>query len=46
MAIKVGINGFGRIGRITYRAAMKNPDIDVLAVNDLTDARTLGHLLK
>jgi glyceraldehyde 3-phosphate dehydrogenase len=46
MAIKVGINGFGRIGRITYRAAMKSPDIDVLAVNDLTDARTLGHLLK
>lgn len=46
MAIKVGINGFGRIGRITYRAAMKNSEIDVVAVNDLTDSRTLGHLLK
>lgn len=46
MAIKVGINGFGRIGRITYRAAMKSSEIDVVAVNDLTDSRTLGHLLK
>ncbi len=46
MAIKVGINGFGRIGRITYRAAVKNKEIDVVAVNDLTDARTLAHLLK
>lgn len=46
MAIKVGINGFGRIGRITYRAAVNDPEIDVVAVNDLTDAHTLAHLLK
>jgi glyceraldehyde 3-phosphate dehydrogenase len=46
MAIKVGINGFGRIGRLVYRAAYGNPDIEVVAVNDLTDASTLAHLLK
>src|SRR3954466_6396414 len=46
MAIKVGINGFGRIGRNIYRAAMAHPDIDIVAVNDLTDAKTLAHLLK
>src|SRR5580765_3283323 len=46
MAIKVGINGFGRIGRNIYRAAMAHPDIDIVAVNDLTDAATLAHLLK
>jgi len=46
MAIKVGINGFGRIGRLFYRAAMGNRDIDVVAVNDITDAPTLAHLLK
>ncbi len=46
MAIKVGINGFGRIGRPVYRIAEANPDIDVVAVNDLTDAKTLAHLLK
>lgn len=46
MAIKVGINGFGRIGRNVYRAAMGNKDIDIVAVNDLTDAKTLAHLLK
>jgi glyceraldehyde 3-phosphate dehydrogenase len=46
MAIKVGINGFGRIGRNIMRAAMDDSSIDIVAVNDLTDARTLAHLLK
>jgi glyceraldehyde 3-phosphate dehydrogenase len=47
MGIKVGINGFGRIGRNIMRAALENDaDIDFVAVNDLTDARTLAHLLK
>lgn len=46
MAIKVGINGFGRIGRLVYRAAMGNPNIEIVAVNDITDAGTLAHLLK
>ncbi|MBR2517406.1 type I glyceraldehyde-3-phosphate dehydrogenase [Geobacillus sp.] len=46
MAVEVGINGFGRIGRNVFRAALKNPDIEVVAVNDLTDANTLAHLLK
>ena len=46
MAIKVCINGFGRIGRNVYRAAMTASDIDIVAVNDITDNRTLAHLLK
>jgi glyceraldehyde 3-phosphate dehydrogenase len=46
MAIKVGINGFGRIGRNIMRAAIDDPDIEFVAVNDLTDAATLAHLLK
>jgi len=46
MAIKVGINGFGRIGRNIFRAAMNNSDLDFVAVNDITDAKTLAHLLK
>ncbi|WP_449537572.1 type I glyceraldehyde-3-phosphate dehydrogenase [Ferdinandcohnia sp. Marseille-Q9671] len=46
MAVKVGINGFGRIGRNVLRAALKNPNVDVVAVNDLTDADMLAHLLK
>jgi glyceraldehyde 3-phosphate dehydrogenase len=46
MSIKVGINGFGRIGRNFYRHAFADPAIDVVAVNDLTDAETLAHLLK
>ena len=46
MGIKVGINGFGRIGRNIMRAAMAHRDIDIVAVNDLTDAATLAHLLK
>jgi glyceraldehyde 3-phosphate dehydrogenase len=46
MAIKVGINGFGRIGRLLYRVLRQSPDLEVVAVNDLTDAKTLAHLLK
>jgi glyceraldehyde 3-phosphate dehydrogenase len=46
MAIKVGINGFGRIGRNIMRAAMDDRSIDIVAVNDLTNAATLAHLLK
>ena len=46
MATKVGINGFGRIGRNVFRAAVNNPNIDIVAVNDLTDTKTLAHLLK
>src|SRR6187401_2415974 len=46
VAVKVGINGFGRIGRNIMRAAMGTKDIDFVAVNDLTDAATLAHLLK
>ncbi|MCK9202895.1 MAG: type I glyceraldehyde-3-phosphate dehydrogenase [Bacteroidales bacterium] len=44
--IKVGINGFGRIGRLTYRALLKKNNVEVIAINDLTDAKTLAHLLK
>jgi len=46
MAIKVGINGFGRIGRNLFRASMGDNDIDIVAVNDITDPKTLAHLLK
>jgi glyceraldehyde 3-phosphate dehydrogenase len=46
MAVKVGINGFGRIGRNVFRASLGDPDIDFVAVNDLTDTKTLAHLLK
>jgi glyceraldehyde 3-phosphate dehydrogenase len=46
MAVKVGINGFGRIGRNIMRAAMGDSSIDFVAVNDLTNAQTLAHLLK
>jgi glyceraldehyde 3-phosphate dehydrogenase len=46
MAIKVGINGFGRIGRNVLRSALGDADIDFVAVNDLTDTKTLAHLLK
>ncbi len=46
MAVKVGINGFGRIGRSFFRACLGNPDIEIVAVNDLTDGGTLAHLLK
>lgn len=44
--IRVGINGFGRIGRLVFRAALNHPEIEVVAVNDLTDAHMLAHLLK
>ena len=46
MAIKVGINGFGRIGRNVFRAALGDNEIDIVAANDITDANTLAHLLK
>src|SRR5438034_10474072 len=46
MPVKVGINGFGRIGRNIMRAAMGDKNIDFVAVNDLTSAKTLAHLLK
>src|SRR6202451_3958692 len=46
MPVKVGINGFGRIGRNVVRAALNNPEIEFMAVNDLTDTKTLAHLTK
>jgi glyceraldehyde 3-phosphate dehydrogenase len=46
MAVKVGINGFGRIGRNVFRAAAGDPEIDIVALNDITDPKTLAHLLK
>src|SRR4051812_13486456 len=46
MAVKVGINGFGRIGRNVFRAALNNPEVEIVAVNDLTDANMLAHLLQ
>jgi glyceraldehyde 3-phosphate dehydrogenase len=44
--VKVGINGFGRIGRNVFRAALDNADVEIVAINDLTDVKTLAHLLK
>src|SRR5919201_1358209 len=46
MAVKVGINGFGRIGRNVVRAGLHRDDVEFVAVNDLTDTKTLAHLLK
>ncbi|PRO65573.1 type I glyceraldehyde-3-phosphate dehydrogenase [Alkalicoccus urumqiensis] len=46
MATKIGINGFGRIGRVVFRQALNNPNVEVVAVNDLTDANMLAHLLQ
>lgn len=46
MSVKVGINGFGRIGRMAFRAGVSNKEIDFVGINDLTDPRTLAHLLK
>ena len=46
MAIKVGINGFGRIGRSVFRQSLNNNDIEIVGINDLTDSKTLAHLLK
>ncbi len=45
MSVKIGINGFGRIGRLVFRAALKNPNVEVVAINDLTDPATMAHLL-
>ena len=45
MSIKIGINGFGRIGRMIFRAALKKQDIEVVAINDLIDPATMAHLL-
>ena len=44
--VKVGINGFGRIGRLVFRHAFNDPEVEIVAINDLTDAHTLAHLLK
>lgn len=46
MTVKIGINGFGRIGRLAFRIALERPDLEVAAVNDLTDAGTMAHLVK
>jgi glyceraldehyde 3-phosphate dehydrogenase len=46
MSVKIGINGFGRIGRMVFRAALDHKDVEVVAVNDLMDAATMAHLLK
>jgi len=46
MGVRVGVNGFGRIGRVFFRAALQTPELEVVAVNDLADAKTLAHLLK
>jgi glyceraldehyde 3-phosphate dehydrogenase len=46
MTVKVGINGFGRIGRNVFRAALNNSNVEIVAINDLTDAKMLAHLLK
>src|SRR6058998_768861 len=46
MSIRVGVNGFGRIGRVFFRTTLGSPDIEAVAVNDLADAKTLAHLLK
>ncbi|MFZ3209858.1 MAG: type I glyceraldehyde-3-phosphate dehydrogenase [Geobacteraceae bacterium] len=46
MALRVAINGFGRIGRMVFRAALKEKEIEIVAINDLTDTATLAHLLK
>lgn len=46
MGLKVGINGFGRIGRVFFRTAWGTPGLDIVGVNDLADAKTLAHLLR
>ncbi len=46
MAVKIGINGFGRIGRMVFRVAAKNKNVEIVGINDLTSAKTLAHLLK
>ena len=44
--IRIGINGFGRIGRTLFRLLLDHPEIEVVAINDIADAKTLSHLLK
>ena len=46
MAVRVGINGFGRIGRLVTRAGISDQDIELVAINDLTDAKVMRHLFK
>jgi glyceraldehyde 3-phosphate dehydrogenase len=46
MSIRVAINGFGRIGRLVFKASQNDPEVEIVAINDLTDAKTLAHLLK
>ena len=46
MTVKVGINGFGRIGRLVFRAAWNHPEVEIVAINDLADGATIAHLLK
>jgi glyceraldehyde 3-phosphate dehydrogenase len=46
MSVKIGINGFGRIGRLVFRRLINNPDVEIVKVNDITDNKTLAHLLK
>ena len=46
MAVKLGINGFGRIGRLVFRAAAGNPNVEVVGINDLFDAKQLAYMLK
>ena len=46
MTVKIAINGFGRIGRLVYRAGFKSKDVEFVAVNDLANTKTLAHLLK
>ncbi len=46
MSVKIGINGFGRIGRLVFRAAIKNPDVEIVAINDLMDPATIAYLLE
>ena len=46
MSVRVGVNGFGRIGRVFFRTALESKDIEVVGVNNLADAKTLAHLLK
>ena len=46
MTLKVAVNGFGRIGRMVFRVGFNNPEIELVAINDLTDTKTLAHLLK
>ena len=46
MSLKIGINGFGRIGRMVFRLAMQKPDVEIVAINDLLDVKHLAYLLK